>query len=64
MSDGTIFGYAADKEMGIIKTPDGKKYIFLNADWPSPKTTPKAGMIVTFEAHGPVAKKINIVNPS
>jgi cold shock CspA family protein len=64
MSDGTVFGYAADMEMGVINTHDGQKYIFVKADWPSPEIPPNAGVLVTFEASGPVAKKIKIVNPS
>jgi hypothetical protein len=64
MSDGTVFGYAADMEMGVIKTPDGQRYIFVKADWPSPEITPKTGVIVTFEASGPVAKNIRIVSQS
>ncbi len=64
MNDGTVFGYAPDIEMGVIKTRDGQRFIFVKEDWPSSETTPTAGVMVAFEASGPVAKKIKIVSPS
>jgi hypothetical protein len=61
MSDGTVFGYAADMEMGVIKTHDEKRYFFAKADWLSPEVAPEAGVIVTFEVAGTAAKKIKAV---
>jgi hypothetical protein len=55
MSDGTVSAYAADMEMGVIKTHDGKKYLFSKADWLSSTVTPEAGLIVTFEPTGSLA---------
>jgi hypothetical protein len=43
MSDGTVSAYAADMEMGVIKTHDGKRYHFAKAAWLSSTITPEAG---------------------
>lgn len=61
MSDGTVSAYAADMEIGVIKTHDGKKYHFSKADWRSSTITPEAGLIVTFEPTGSMALKISVV---
>ena len=64
MSDGTVFGYAADMEMGVIKTREEKRYVFARADWLSPEIMPASGVIVTFEASGGAAVKIKVVSQS
>jgi hypothetical protein len=61
MSDGTVFAYAADMEMGVIKTRDGKRYHFAKADWLSSETPPVAGVVVTFDPSGSAAVKITVV---
>jgi hypothetical protein len=61
MSDGTVLAYAGDMEMGVIKTHGGKKYHFSKADWLSSEITPEAGLIVTFEATGSMARKVSVV---
>jgi hypothetical protein len=61
MSDGTVFAYAADMEMGVIISHDGKRYHFAKTDWRSPAITPEAGLIVRFEPAGSMALKISVV---
>jgi hypothetical protein len=58
MSEGVVVGYAADMEMGVITTQDGKRYFFARPDWLSLDVSPAAGLVVTFEAAGPAAVKI------
>jgi hypothetical protein len=62
MINGTVSDYAADMEMGVINTHDDKKYIFSKPDWLSFEITPKAGLIVTFEATIRGASKITVVS--
>jgi cold shock CspA family protein len=62
MNDGTVVAYAADMEMGVITTRDQKRYIFVKAEWLSSDISPAAGVVVTFEASGPAAKKIRTVS--
>jgi len=61
MSDGVVFGYAADMEMGVIRTQDGKRYFFAKPDWLSTDVTPAAGLTVAFEVAGRAAVKITVV---
>ena len=60
--DGSVFAYAADIQMGIIKTFDEHRFVFVRADWPHPEIAPRAGTIVTFEVAGPLARKIRIAD--
>jgi hypothetical protein len=61
MSDGTVVAYAGDMEMGVIKSHDGKKYHFSKADWLSSTIAAEAGLIVTFEPTGSMARKVSVV---
>ena len=63
MPSGRVTEYADDMEMGVIKTPDEKRFIFSKPDWLSPHIRPEAGMNVLFDTAGPSAKKISIVEP-
>jgi hypothetical protein len=62
MSNGTVSDYAADMEMGVIKTHDDKKCVVSKENWLSFEITPKAALIVTFEATIRGAAKFTVVS--
>jgi len=65
MNEGKVVVYAADMELGIIKSRDGGKYVFSKSDWLSYEITPEAGLIVTFEVAGDnTALKISVMADS
>jgi hypothetical protein len=63
MPNGRVTDYAEDMQMGVIKTPDEKRFIFGKPDWASPHVGPTVGLDVSFDTAGPSAKKITIVEP-
>ena len=64
MNNGRISSYAIDMDMGVIDTHDEKRLIFSKMDWLSIEIPPVAGLIVTFEMTGPVAKRIRVIDRS
>jgi len=64
MPSGKVTDYAEDMQMGVIKTPDEKRFIFAKPDWLSPDTAPQPGMDVLFDTAGPSAKSITIAPAS
>jgi hypothetical protein len=61
MQSGTVTDYADDMEMGVIKTPDEKRFIFSRPDWLSAEVRPAPGVAVTFDPVGPAARKVIVI---
>ncbi len=51
---GEIIAYANDVRAGVVKTPDGRKFIFTRSDWADPHE-PEKGVEVRFMPDGGMA---------
>ncbi len=76
IKSGIIIAYAADMQMGIVRSHDYRRYVFCLTDWISTGITPASNIEVVFElieaiaghivdeTHPPLLKRIRAKDPA